>query len=510
MLSTLREQDPLFLTLPTWLILISFVHYRSLSKNITEDEGEDGDELVQVHGVPVKFTKTKRGRVQFDAFGLAQYCLPLFSVGAEFLVVLNNQRRFFKLRPPLERFMVTLYFTFLILPQVDHFMPLDFANPTRKEQTKYRTGKDKIYRVPLYIWTFLEVLITFQNIKILLRTKMNLVDKFFLAQQTAFWNGAIGITIAHELVHKSSKLEKFLGNLLLCNVNYMHWGQEHLDGHHAHVATPKDPASAKRNQTVYSFFPQTFLGSLKSSWDIENKMLKKKKISKWNVFKNPNARNFLLPILYAFGMSRINKTTFLKTLGLFYLMGLSSATYLEIINYLEHYSLERKKLINSNGEEEYEPVDPTHSWNSPHRISNSLLFKLQRHSDHHTYARRPYHLLRNFQESPQLPTGYPGMFALALVPPAFFWVMNPLVKAHDDNKERIKREVENFGEYEYAKSPELLAAEKLAKSRFHKFISISGILGFLLLRKIFAYRIALQAAHHKKIAIRKMVSELTK
>ena len=53
--------------------------------------------------------------------------------------------------------------------------------------------------------------------------------------------------------------------------------------------------------------------------------------------------------------------------------------FLETINYLEHYGLRRKKLANG----EYEKVTIRHSWNAPHRFSNYLLFKLQRHSDHH-------------------------------------------------------------------------------------------------------------------------------
>jgi alkane 1-monooxygenase len=36
--------------------------------------------------------------------------------------------------------------------------------------------------------------------------------------------------------------------------------------------------------------------------------------------------------------------------------------------------------------------------------------------------------LRHHEDSPQMPTGYPGMMLLALVPPAWFTVMNRRVR----------------------------------------------------------------------------------
>jgi hypothetical protein len=36
----------------------------------------------------------------------------------------------------------------------------------------------------------------------------------------------------------------------------------------------------------------------------------------------------------------------------------------------------------------------------------------------------------NYDQAPQLPTGYAGMYLLALVPPLWFKVMNPRVEAY--------------------------------------------------------------------------------
>ena len=54
-----------------------------------------------------------------------------------------------------------------------------------------------------------------------------------------------------------------------------------------------------------------------------------------------------------------------------------------------------------------------------------LLFELPRHSDHHAHPGRPFPVLRHFDEAPQLPTGYPGMIVVALMPPLFFALMDP-------------------------------------------------------------------------------------
>jgi alkane 1-monooxygenase len=94
---------------------------------------------------------------------------------------------------------------------------------------------------------------------------------------------------------------------------------------------------------------------------------------------------------------------------------------LSMVNYIEHYGLKRQKLPNGR----YEPCQPKHSWNTNHTVSNILEINLQRHSDHHANPMRPYQCLRNFEELPRLPSGYPGCISLSLVPPLWFKVMNP-------------------------------------------------------------------------------------
>ena len=56
----------------------------------------------------------------------------------------------------------------------------------------------------------------------------------------------------------------------------MHFYIDHNQGHHKHVATPGDPSSAKLNQSLYAFWPQTLIGTYMSAWHIAAKALEKK------------------------------------------------------------------------------------------------------------------------------------------------------------------------------------------------------------------------------------------
>ena len=102
------------------------------------------------------------------------------------------------------------------------------------------------------------------------------------------------------------------------------------------------------------------------------------------------------------------------------IQGVIAFSLLELVNYVEHYGILRKVIAPGK----YERVNPEHSWNASHKLSNYFLFQLQRHSDHHFYASKPYQVLNHHDQSPQLPAGYPTMIIVALLPPVWFSIMN--------------------------------------------------------------------------------------
>jgi alkane 1-monooxygenase len=231
--------------------------------------------------------------------------------------------------------------------------------------------------------------------------------------------GANGINVAHELGHRRLHYEQRLSKWLLLPALYQHFFIEHNRGHHKHVATPLDPATARLGEHVYAFWWRSVTGGWRSAWQLEAERLQKAGLPVWSV------RNEMLHFTAA-QMLWIGGIGF--TLGPAAAAGAVMVAFigfllLETINYLEHYGLQRQ--LRSDGR--YEPVLPRHSWNSNHELGRIFLYELTRHSDHHYKSTRKYQILRHIDESPQLPLGYPASILMALAPPLWFYVMNPRV-----------------------------------------------------------------------------------
>lgn len=150
---------------------------------------------------------------------------------------------------------------------------------------------------------------------------------------------------------------------------YMHFSYEHIYGHHRNVATPEDPATAPKNVTVYQFFWRSLVGTFANVYNMEKENNKP-------FYFNCAVLSILGSVIFtAFIYWVFN----LKTMLFFLAQGILSVFFLETINYIEHYGLLRKRLVDGS----YEKVTIRHSWNAPYLFTNYLLFKLQRHSDHH-------------------------------------------------------------------------------------------------------------------------------
>ena len=231
--------------------------------------------------------------------------------------------------------------------------------------------------------------------------------------------GSNGINVAHELGHRKTKIEQLMGKLLLMPALYMHFYVEHNYGHHLNVATPEDPATAKYNQNLYSFWISSVYKQYVSSWSIQLRLLKQAKISFFSI-KNDMLWYHIFQAAYLTA-----SYLFFDLYGLMivFFSAISGFLLLETINYIEHYGLRRKKTASGR----YERVREVHSWNSNHIFGRILLYELTRHSDHHYRASKKYQLLDYHDVSPQLPYGYPTSMVLSLFPPLWFKVMNKRV-----------------------------------------------------------------------------------
>jgi alkane 1-monooxygenase len=233
--------------------------------------------------------------------------------------------------------------------------------------------------------------------------------------------GAIGITYAHELIHKPTPLERNAGGLLLALVAYGGFKVEHVFGHHVDVATPRDTSTARLGQSAYAFLLRAMAVNPLRAWELAGERLRARGLPAWH-WRNEMYLWHGLTLLLAAGMS-----AWLGISGLvfFVMQALVAITLLELVNYIEHYGLLRGQRPDGS----YERVTPRHSWNDSHRLSNLVLLNLQRHSDHHAHAARRYQILRHHDDAPQLPTGYASLVLLALVPPLWRRLMDPRVAA---------------------------------------------------------------------------------
>lgn len=242
---------------------------------------------------------------------------------------------------------------------------------------------------------------------------------FGIAFAVGFVTGAYGITFAHELGHGQRRADRALAWLLMGTVAYPQFMVEHYRGHHVHAATANDPATARFGESLWRFLPRTLAGTLAGAWRLEARQLERMRRSWW---RSPLAWWTAANLAFA---GLLAGAQLWKPLVFWGLQAAFAVWLLETVNYLEHYGLRRATREDGRPE----PFGPGHAWNADHALSNTLLANLQRHSDHHMHAWKPFPELAAMPQAPQLPTGYAGCILLAAVPPLWFRVMHPRLAA---------------------------------------------------------------------------------
>lgn len=330
---------------------------------------------------------------------------------------------------------LAIIFSFVLMPLADQLVGTDPSNiPTAEAKIR---AEEYFYRFITYCWTWFQVIFLFWGAFAVASGELNSAWEYAaFILSFSLVTGGIGITVAHELGHKKSAIERIYSKILLMTVCYMHFYIEHNRGHHVHVATPLDPATARRGENFYSFWIRSVVGSYRHAWALEKERLEKKNRRLLSV-QNEMIWFTILPILFCailtIATSMYMNRTAWEVPAFFFAQSIIAFSLLEAINYVEHYGIERREL--SPGK--FERVNPLHSWNASHLISNFFLFQLQRHSDHHAFAHKRYQVLNHYDESPQLPFGYPTMLMMALVPPLWFAVMDKRLERWKNQAEQV-------------------------------------------------------------------------
>ena len=221
-------------------------------------------------------------------------------------------------------------------------------------------------------------------------------------------SGGVGIVLAHELGHRRASFDRLIARALLASVAFGHYAIEHNRGHHRAAATWDDPATARRDESLWRFLPRYYSGVWQSA------------VALSKVQKSPINEAWALMLVTAGLWGLLTWAAGPKALVLCVLTALVAQWLVGSVDYIEHWGLQRQV---QDGKPER--MGPQHIWDCRNRVSDRLLFNLPRHASHHLQPWRHCDDLEHTAPSPQMPTGYAGMVLLAQSPRLFKRVMEP-------------------------------------------------------------------------------------
>ncbi|WP_347332184.1 alkane 1-monooxygenase [Marinimicrobium locisalis] len=307
---------------------------------------------------------------------------------------------------------------------VDYFIGGDSRNYA--PEIEKEVAQKQYYRILNYMAFVGVVILVIYSTYAFVAPGITLFEQIGILISCGVGTAALGIIRAHEMIHRRSKIDRIFGGILLSFLWYGTFKVEHVRGHHVDVATDKDPSSAKKGENIYFFIIKSIFLNFIKAFQIESQRLKlrgRSYLSWHNEALNLTALSIIFTFLAGY--------TFGTTGAIFFVaQGFFAIALLELINYVQHYGLRRKKLEDGR----YEKPGYNHSWNSNAKTNNFILLNLLRHSDHHVNQARPYQILRHIPESPQLPTGYTGMILIALVPPLWFKIVDPILEEYQQRR----------------------------------------------------------------------------
>ena len=230
-------------------------------------------------------------------------------------------------------FFFLMWVGYCLLPLLDYILPVDHFNLTPERVRKFE--KDRRFLVPLYTIVLLDFAFYLSVlIRISRGTLGNTWTEFLVYAVSAAQIGMVNGTVGHELFHRRALIHKVMGTLSFSKMLYGHFFIQHIRSHHKFVATPVDPSTAQKGESLYYFFIKTVPRGVMATWNHEQTRL-----------ESVGVTNFLKLVLF----NRVFIFHFLQALymgfvGWYFVYSLIMVFMLETINYLEHYGLERQSL----------------------------------------------------------------------------------------------------------------------------------------------------------------------
>lgn len=310
---------------------------------------------------------------------------------------------------------------FVVYPLTNFFI----SSPAKDNTSEHKTYASSAYSNIALSFVPVLISLTGWSVYVAGSASINSVTFAGLAISVGIVNGVLGFTLAHEFIHRFAKTEQVAGYLLLLQNNYMHYGIEHVWGHHVYACTPEDPHTARIGESFYFYLLRAVKGTYKNAWRIDAKKLSRASYQ----FPVMHSRMLQFGVLQIILMLLIFFMLGLFSLLFFVLQNVIAIALLHIINYLQHYGLIRK--INFSGN--YERLSARHAWNTGRYNRSINLFQLESHADHHMHPSHTFDKLSHHDDSPAHPAGYSFMVLLSLVPPLWFRIMDKRILTRTDN-----------------------------------------------------------------------------
>ena len=237
-----------------------------------------------------------------------------------------------------------------------------------------------------------------------------------LASAIGIMTGTGGITAAHDLIHRRGRADRALGLTLLAMASYLHFRIQHVEGHHRHVGTPSDPASAAQGDRFPAYFARVLRQGPAQAWQLECERRHARGLAVWA----PGNRVLQYALIQLAVYVAVGMVFGGVGIALFLLQSLIAIHLLEAVNFVQHYGLRRVRRAG-----QVEAVGEQHAWESADPISPLLVFNLSRHAVHHMHPTMPLDELPISMQAPRLPYSFFLMVFLALIPPLWTRAMEP-------------------------------------------------------------------------------------
>jgi len=193
--------------------------------------------------------------------------------------------------------------------------------------------------------------------------------------------GGIGYPLAHEIGHKRDAFNKYLGFLLSWSLLLPFFNLIHNKGHHKDLHDGTDKVVAEYNESIIKYLFRQY------------KYIYKKVVEL-------NTVQGILMILIQLGSFAIAYFVHPPLVILLVTMFVVSFTILEVVNYIEHYSISSSK------------EEANRSWDSDNPLTNGVLFNVGKHAQHHVNASVSWDSL-NLLSNNRMPYGYVSQIFMA-------------------------------------------------------------------------------------------------